>query len=162
MPTTSKVVRTFRTASLVVYVVNIITAIMFIVSRAGYLEVLIGILTSGMCLSMIMVTMNKPMLIVSKFENMRLGEYLFTFWGRCMMDIFIALYLYAMGPVGVFMATLTICLVIGIRIVGIRHPDAFTSLFRQPIDADDDTLFTYEQDLSTVDQDTLESGRGRR
>jgi hypothetical protein len=143
--------------------VDIIVATIFMVSRAGYLEVLIGILTSGMCLSMVMVTMNKPMLIVSKFETMRLGEYLFTFRGRYMMDIFIALYLYAMGPVGIFMATLTICLAIGIRIVGIRHPDAFTSLFRQPIDpGDDDTLFTYEQDMSTVDQDTLESGRGRR
>lgn len=62
-----------------------------------------------------------------------------------------------MGVLGIIMGAVTLALIFGIRFVGVRHPEAFSELFRQPQneDDDDDTFVTY-------DGQTLESAEGQQ
>eukprot|EP00568_Trieres_chinensis_P013607 CAMPEP_0183292544 /NCGR_PEP_ID=MMETSP0160_2-20130417/1568_1 /TAXON_ID=2839 ORGANISM="Odontella Sinensis, Strain Grunow 1884" /NCGR_SAMPLE_ID=MMETSP0160_2 /ASSEMBLY_ACC=CAM_ASM_000250 /LENGTH=84 /DNA_ID=CAMNT_0025453511 /DNA_START=367 /DNA_END=621 /DNA_ORIENTATION=- len=83
------------------------------------------------------------------------------------MDLFVALFMYAMGIVGIIMGTTTLVLIFGIRCVGVREPEAFGELFRQPVDADDQDNETYYTDGDTYEgtydgtyaENTVESGR---
>ena len=45
------------------------------------------------------------------------------------MDIFIALLLFQLGPYGIFMASITLVVVFGIRLLGVKEPDAFHEMF---------------------------------
>jgi hypothetical protein len=79
------------------------------------------------------------------------------------MDLFVALFLYAMRTMGIIMATITLGMIFGIRFAGVRHPEAFRILFRQATDYDDDgTVYTdagetYDGDATY--EGTVESGR---
>ena len=48
-----------------------------------------------------------------------------------MIDLLISLFLFAMGVFGIIMGIATLCLIFGIRFLGVKHPDAFNEIFRQ-------------------------------
>ena len=96
-----------------------------------YLDVLVGLLISVLCLFMMCVAIETPVPIVSRLENSAFGESLFTFRGRYMVDLLIALFLFAMGIWGAIMGILTLLLIFGIRFLGVKQPDSFNEIFRQ-------------------------------
>jgi hypothetical protein len=83
------------------------------------------------CFVMVCVAVEAPKLITDRLENSKFGETLFTFRGRYVMDLLISLFLFAMPPWGVVLGTLTLCLIFGIRFLGVKQPDAFNEIFRQ-------------------------------
>ena len=99
--------------------------------RALYLDVLIGCLITIACLAMICVAIESPSPVVARLEHSRVGEALFTFRGRYMVDLLIALFLFGMGVWGIVMGVLTLALIFGIRFLGVKQPDAFNEIFRQ-------------------------------
>lgn len=84
---------------------------------------------------MFIVTIEGPSVIIERLENSSL-DIVFTFRGRYLLDIAASLFLFAMGWMGIVAACLTCILIFGIRLVGVRHPDAFNELFRPPMDDD--------------------------
>jgi hypothetical protein len=99
--------------------------------RARYLEILIGVLITIICLVMMCVAIEAPTPVVSRLENSKIGESLFTFRGRYIVDLLISLFLFAMGVWGCIMGGLTLLLIFGIRFLGVKQPDAFNEIFRQ-------------------------------
>lgn len=98
-----------------------------------------------MSLIMLTVAVEAPKFITDRLENSKVGETLFTFRGRYVMDLFIALFLFAMPPWGMILGAATLFLIFGIRFLGVKQPDAFNEIFRQ-------------SDMeSTADSYTLES-----
>ena len=77
------------------------------------------------------VAIEAPTPVVSRLENSKFGESLFTFRGRYMMDLLIALFLFSMGVWGIVMGVFTLALIFGIRFLGVKQPDAFNEIFRQ-------------------------------
>jgi hypothetical protein len=104
---------------------------------------------------MLVISTSQPTFLVSLLDKPRFAP-LFTFRGRYMADLYVSLYLYGMGVFGTIMATLTIALVLGIRFIGVRNPDAFAALFRPSLDAvdDDHTVYT-DGDTATYDGDYI-------
>lgn len=109
------------------------------------MHILVGSLTSIACFVMLFVAIEAPKFITDRLENSKIGESLFTFRGRYVMDLIIALFLFAMPPWGIILGVCTLFLIFGIRFLGVKQPDAFNEIFRQ---ADME---------STADSYTLES-----
>merc|ERR1712224_598852 len=109
---------------------NIAVSIHFTM-RGGYLDVLIGILITIICLIMLCVAIEAPTPVVSRLDNSKIGESLFTFRGRYIVDLLISLFLFGMGAWGIVVGVLTLFLIFGIRFIGVKHPDAFNEIFRQ-------------------------------
>ena len=76
--------------------------------RPQYLHCLVGVLTSIMCLTMLCVAVEAPKIITDRLENSKLGEQLFTFRGRYMVDLLIALFLFAMPIWGILLGLATL------------------------------------------------------
>lgn len=125
---------------------NVIVAIRF-ASRPAYLHILVGVQTACLCLIMLCVAVEAPKFIVDRLESSKAGEVLFTFRGRYIIDSLVALYLFAMRPWGIIMGVLTLGLIIGIRFLGVKQPDAFNEIFRQS-DVETDT-YTLESEYDT-------------
>ena len=83
------------------------------------------------CLVMLCVAIEAPSPVVTRLENSKIGETLFTFRGRYIVDLIAALFLFGMGVWGIVMAVLTLFLIFGIRFLGVKQPDAFNEIFRQ-------------------------------
>ena len=110
-----------------------------------YLHILVGVLVTLTCTIMLSVAVEAPNFITDRLENSKIGETLFTFRGRYVMDLLVALFLFAMGAFGVLLGACTLFLIFGIRFLGVKQPDAFNEIFRQ-------------SDMeSTADSYTLES-----
>ena len=109
---------------------NIVVSVKF-ATRPVYLDILVGVLISVLCLVMMCVAIEAPTPVVSRLENSKFGESLFTFRGRYMMDLLIALFLFSMGVWGIIMGVFTLALIFGIRFLGVKQPDAFNEIFRQ-------------------------------
>jgi len=163
---TKSMVRSFRTGSVIVYLLNLAVIINWTIGYPIYLDVLIGCLTSGATILMLLVAMNGPRFMLNLIDTPRFA-FLFSFRGRYIMDLFVSLFLYAMDLLGILMATVTLGMIFGIRFVGVKHPEAFRALFRQSADYEDDaTVYTDAGDTyddggtydGTYDA-TLESGR---
>lgn len=99
--------------------------------RGRYLEILIGVLITIVCLTMMSVAIEAPTPLVSRLENSKIGESLFTFRGRYIVDLLVSLFLFGMGVWGCIVGTLTLILIFGIRFLGVKQPDAFNEIFRQ-------------------------------
>jgi len=80
---------------------------------------------------MLCVAIEAPSPIVSRLENSKIGESLFTFRGRYIVDLLISLFLFGMGVWGIVVGVLTLFLIFGIRFLGVKQPDAFNEIFRQ-------------------------------
>ena len=80
---------------------------------------------------MMCVAIEAPSPIVSRLENSKIGEALFTFRGRYIVDLFVSLFLFGMGAWGIVVGVLTLFLIFGIRFLGVKQPDAFNEIFRQ-------------------------------
>lgn len=117
----------------------------------SYLHVLVGMLTATLAFVMLCVSLEMPKPVIDRLEKSRLGETLFTFRGRYVVDIIIVLFLLAMNALGMLLAVLTISLIYGIRVVGVRQPDAFNEIFRQPNEADSYALES-EYDTPVVEK----------
>ena len=109
---------------------NIAVSIHFTM-RARYLDVLVGCLITIVCLVMMCVAVEAPSPVVSRLEHSKIGETLFTFRGRYIVDLLVSLFLFAMGIWGIIMGSLTLVLIFGIRFLGVKQPDAFNEIFRQ-------------------------------
>eukprot|EP00429_Kryptoperidinium_foliaceum_P016663 CAMPEP_0176029936 /NCGR_PEP_ID=MMETSP0120_2-20121206/14718_1 /TAXON_ID=160619 /ORGANISM="Kryptoperidinium foliaceum, Strain CCMP 1326" /LENGTH=135 /DNA_ID=CAMNT_0017363169 /DNA_START=37 /DNA_END=444 /DNA_ORIENTATION=+ len=96
-----------------------------------YLDCLVGALITLVCIVMLCVAIEAPSPIVSRLERSAIGSSLFTFRGRYMVDLLIALFLFAMGFWGILMGFFTLFLIFGIRFLGVKQPDAFNEIFRQ-------------------------------
>eukprot|EP00546_Thalassionema_frauenfeldii_P011803 CAMPEP_0178907308 /NCGR_PEP_ID=MMETSP0786-20121207/7298_1 /TAXON_ID=186022 /ORGANISM="Thalassionema frauenfeldii, Strain CCMP 1798" /LENGTH=103 /DNA_ID=CAMNT_0020579091 /DNA_START=168 /DNA_END=479 /DNA_ORIENTATION=- len=98
-----------------------------------------------MSLIMLFVAIEAPTVVILRLENSKFGESLFTFRGRYMVDLLIALFLFAMGVWGIIMAILTLVLILGIRFLGVKQPDAFNEIFRQSnVDTQADAPYTLD------------------
>ena len=127
-----------------------------------YLHILVGCLCLITTLTMFIVNMKGPAFVMTVIDKPRF-HFLFTFRGRYIIDLLVSLFLFAMGIFGVIMASITLGLIFGIRFVGVKHPEAFGMIFRQPTEnADDDTYAdgTYA-DGDTYAESTIESGTAR-
>jgi len=80
---------------------------------------------------MLCVAIEAPSALVTRLENSKIGDILFTFRGRYIVDLLISLFLFAMGVWGIVMGVLTLLLIFGIRFLGVKQPDAFNEIFRQ-------------------------------
>jgi len=80
---------------------------------------------------MLCVAIEAPNPVVMRLENSKVGETLFTFRGRYIVDLVVALFLFGMGAWGIVMGVLTLFLIFGIRFLGVKQPDAFNEIFRQ-------------------------------
>jgi hypothetical protein len=107
-----------------------VVAIHFAV-KPVYLDTLVGVLTAIMCIIMLFVAVEAPSVVITRLENSNFGQTLFTFRGRYMADVVIALFLFAMGVWGIVMGVITLVLIFGIRFLGVKQPDAFNEIFRQ-------------------------------
>jgi hypothetical protein len=96
-----------------------------------YLDILVGCIVAIVSLIMLCVSIEAPAPIISRLEGSRFGEHLFTFRGRYMVDLIIALFLFAMGLWGIIVGICTLALIFGIRFVGVKQPEAFNEIFRQ-------------------------------
>lgn len=117
--------------------------------KPKYLDVLVGVITTILCVTMLCVAVESPNFIVSRLENSKIGEQLFTFRGRYMVDLFIALFLFAMPPWGVVMGACTLFLIFGIRFLGVKQPDAFNEIFRQSDIESQGDSYTLESEYDT-------------
>mmetsp|Transcript_10148 Transcript_10148/g.16211 ORF Transcript_10148/g.16211 Transcript_10148/m.16211 type:complete len:126 (+) Transcript_10148:275-652(+) len=99
--------------------------------RGIYLDILVGSLMTLICVVMMCVAIEAPTPVVARLENSKVGESLFTFRGRYIVDLIVSLFLFAMGVWGIVMGTLTLLLIFGIRFLGVKQPDAFNEIFRQ-------------------------------
>lgn len=100
-----------------------------------YIDIIVGLYTAVLSLIMLIVTIESPSVVIERLENSSY-DFVFTFRGRYLMDIAASLFLFAMGWMGIIAAGLTCVLIFSIRLVGVRHPDAFNELFRPPHDDD--------------------------
>ena len=73
------------------------------------------------------------------------------------MDLFISLFLFAMGAWGVVMGILTLVLIFGIRFLGVKRPDAFNEIFRST----DGELDNRTNDYTLEDTYDTEASEGR-
>jgi hypothetical protein len=110
------------------------------------LHILVGAITAILCGTMLCVALESPNMIVSRIENSKIGEQLFTFRGRYMVDLFIALFLFAMPPWGIITGAMTLVLIFGIRFLGVKQPDAFNEIFRQSDIGDQADSYTLESE----------------
>jgi hypothetical protein len=108
-----------------------------------YLHILVGGLVAAMCTLMLTVVLEGPRLVTERLEQSKVGEMLFTFRGRYVMDLIIALFLFAMTPWGIFLGASTLLLIFGIRFLGVKQPDAFNEIFRQS-ELDGEDSYTLE------------------
>jgi hypothetical protein len=145
MSSKHRLTRSFRTVSAILYLLNIICALNF-AWIPNYLHILVGVFVTAMSMVMLSVAVEGPGFFTERLENSKLGETLFTFRGRYVMDLFIALFLFAMPPWGVVLGGSTLLLIFGIRFLGVKQPDAFNEIFRQA-----------DMMESTADSYTLES-----
>lgn len=97
-------------------------------------------MTACMSLVMLFVAIEAPAPVIQRLEGTKFGGHLFTFRGRYMVDLLIALFLFAMGVWGIVMAVLTLAVIFGIRFLGVKQPEAFNEIFRQ---SDDDSTLEY-------------------
>lgn len=123
---------------------DIIAALIF-ASQKIYLNILIGILVFLACLTMLFVTIEAPPFVLKILDTKRFS-FLFTFRGRYLIDLVVSLFLFGMGVFGIVMGAITLALIFGIRFIGVKNPESFSELFRQPLslDDDDETFVTYD------------------
>lgn len=166
MSGTKQLVRSFRTSSVIIYLLNLAVIVHWTIGYPIYLDVLIGVLTSGATILMLLVAMNGPRSVLNVIDTPRFS-FLFTFRGRYIVDLLVSLFLYAMDVPGILMATVTLGMIFGIRFAGVKHPEAFRTLFRQTADPtfeDDGTVYTDAGDTyddggtydGTYDETTVE------
>ena len=96
-----------------------------------YLDILLGTLITIACFVMLFVAVEAPAPVIMRLENSPIGVSLFTFRGRYIVDLLIALFLFGMGAWGIVMGVFTLALIFGIRFLGVKQPDAFNEIFRQ-------------------------------
>lgn len=127
---------------------NIVCAFHFLIGR-NYLNILVGVYTIFMSLTMLIVSVEAPKMATDRLERSKLGEQLFSFRGRYMIDLFIALFLFAMPPWGIVLGVITLLLIFGIRFLGVKQPDAFNEIFRQSDVESQADSYTLESEYDT-------------
>ncbi|GMH87748.1 hypothetical protein TrVE_jg2819 [Triparma verrucosa] len=124
----SAIITGFRGASAIAYLLDVICSIVFMAS-GGYLGVIIALYTITIAMFVFVSVIQQPSSMVEKMNNHT--EFIFTFKGRFIVDVFLALFLFGMGGFGVAMGIITLLLIIGIRLLAASFPGAFEELFRQ-------------------------------
>ena len=99
-----------------------------------YLQVIIGLYTTLICLTVVISLLQQPVSLNEKLHTH--AEFLYTFKGRFLVDVFVALFLFGMHGFGVAMAIISLITIIGIRLMSSSYPGAFEELF-QPAAAGD-------------------------
>jgi hypothetical protein len=127
---------------------NIVCALRFAIVR-NYLHILVGFYTIVGSLTMLIVAVEAPKIATDRLERSKLGEQLFSFRGRYMADLLIALFLFAMPPWGIALGVVTLMLIFGIRFLGVKQPDAFNEIFRQSDVESQADSYTLESEYDT-------------
>jgi len=130
MSSKHRLTRSFRTLSALLYILNIAVSVNFTM-EGQYIYLVVGIFVGLLCLVMLCVAIEAPNPVVTRLENSKIGETLFTFRGRYIVDLIVALFLFGMSVWGKVMGVLTLFLIFGIRFLGVKQPDAFNEIFRQ-------------------------------
>ena len=73
-----------------------------------------------------------------------------------MVDLLMALMLFAMGPWGIILGIFTLLLIFGIRFLGVKQPDAFNEIFRQS-DIESQSEYTLEESEYEPSQHTRDT-----
>jgi hypothetical protein len=98
---------------------------------------------------MLCVAVEAPKMVVDRVERSKVGELLFTFRGRYIVDVLVALFLFAMPPWGIISGLCTLGLIFGIRFLGVKQPDAFNEIFRQSDGEEQADSYTMESEYDT-------------
>jgi len=93
--------------------------------------VVVGVYSSLIAGIMLLVNIEKPKGLMDRLGSSKY-EFVFTFRGRYLLDVFCSLFLFGMGYTGFFMGIVTLGLIFGIRLAGVQNPDAFNDMFRVP------------------------------
>ena len=98
-------------------------------AQGCYLCIVIGL--GIMCVSAVtlMSIVQQPASLVEKLNAH--AEFIFTYKGRFVIDLFLSLFLFGMGAFGVAMGVIHLVLIIGIRLLATQFAGAFEELFRQ-------------------------------
>ena len=105
-----------------------------------------GAIVGFVCVGMLFVSVEAPRILVSRIEASTFGQLLFTFRGRYMVDLLVALFLFSMGVWGILLGVFTLILIFGIRFLGVKQPDAFNEIFRQSdIESQSHSEYTMEE-----------------
>lgn len=151
MSSKHRLTRSFRSLSAALYLINLAVCVCFGIFNAPiYLAILVSILTSLVTLITLIVSMEAPAFVMRFLDTKRFA-FLFTFRGRYIMDLYVSLFMFAMGLMGIITGCATLILIFGIRCVGVREPEAFGELFRQPADIDETDGETYYTDGDTYE-----------
>ncbi|GAX15394.1 hypothetical protein FisN_8Lh310 [Fistulifera solaris] len=150
MSSKHRLTRSFRTLSVITYLANTVVALHFAAHAPfSYIHFLDGTLTAVACLTMLCVATETPTIITERLERSKLGEVLFTFRGRYVIDVLISLHLFAMAAWGFLCAVATLSLIFGIRFLGVKQPDAFNEIFRQSDVESQGDSYTMESEYDT-------------
>lgn len=131
MSSLHRLTRSFRTLSALLYLLNVGCALHFMIHHPKYLNIVVSAFVCGISIVMLMVTLEAPRLFLDRLERNIIGLQLFTFRGRYVFDLYVALFLFAMKPWGILLGLATLLLIFGIRFLGVKQPDAFNEIFRQ-------------------------------
>ena len=101
----SAIITGFRGASAIAYLLDVICSIVFMAS-GGYLGVIIALYTITIAMFVFVSVIQQPSSMVEKMNNHT--EFIFTFKGRFIVDVFLALFLFGMGGFGVAMGIITL------------------------------------------------------
>jgi len=123
----SKTVRICKILSAEVYLLNILAA-WLVISSYYYLFVISGLVVIFLSTTMFMVTIRRPVQLVSQLERSSF-RFVFTFPGRVIMDVVMSILLLGMGDLGFVCAMLTVNLVFIIRFVVLSRNE-FDEVFR--------------------------------
>lgn len=135
MYSSTRLTRSFRTLSFIMYLANISVTIKFMLflrsplSRLDAWRLRLESASVIMCILMLMVATRQPTVITNFLERTSATKSIFTFRSRYICDIIITILLFNIGKAGIIMGVITLVLIFSIRFLGTRHPDAFKELF---------------------------------
>ncbi len=130
----STIVTGYRALSCISYLLTFICSAIFM-GYGLYLAVIVALYTMAASVLVLLSVIGQPTSLMDKLNTH--AEFLFTYKGRIAVDVFLALFLFGMGPFGVSMAIIHLVLIIGIRLLAASFPGAFEQLFRVPNSQDD-------------------------
>mmetsp|Transcript_12268 Transcript_12268/g.17117 ORF Transcript_12268/g.17117 Transcript_12268/m.17117 type:complete len:145 (-) Transcript_12268:164-598(-) len=128
-----RLINAYRNISTIIYILNIICSVIF-AWHMTYLHLCVGSLAAAMSLFMLIIATQTPKTLAGALELSHRA--LFTWRGRFVTDIMIALLLFAMGRFGITMGIITILISLSIRSLGNKDKETFQVLFPTTKDPD--------------------------
>ena len=106
----SAIIKGFRGISALAYFLDVICAIVFM-TKVGYLGVIISLYTIAISIFVLVSVLQQPASLVEKMNSHT--EFIFTYKGRFLVDLFLSLFLFGMQGFGVAMGIITLVSLVG-------------------------------------------------